>query len=93
MGGLSFPSAWGRLLEFERNGRSYMPGTILHTDHYNTVQRLAAMLLREAGNRIMQQFSQPVDFFLTNFRSQKDHTFGMKYLFMRRKKKSSRTLK
>ena len=61
VGELSFPSAWDRLLEFERNGRSYMPGTILHTDHYNTVQRLAAMLLREAGNRIMQQFSQPVD--------------------------------
>ena len=38
-----------------------MPGTILHRDHYNAVQRLAAMLLREADNRIMQQFSQPVD--------------------------------
>ena len=60
-GDLSFPSAWERLLEFERNGRSYMPGTILHTDHYNTVQKLAAMLLRESGNRIMQQFNSPVD--------------------------------
>ena len=63
-GDFSFPSAWDRLLEFERNGRSYMlalPGTILHTDHYNTVQILAAMLLREAGNRIVQQFSQSVD--------------------------------
>ena len=61
VGDLSFPSAWERLLESERNGRLYMPGTILHTDHYNTVQKLAAMPSREAGNRIMQQFSQPVD--------------------------------
>ena len=34
VGDLSFPSALEHLLEFERNGRSYMPGTILHTDHY-----------------------------------------------------------
>ena len=27
----------------------------------NTVQNLAAMLLREAGNRIVQQFNPPVD--------------------------------
>ena len=54
VGDLSFSSAWSRLLEFERNGRSYMHGTIMHSDHYNTVQKLAAMLLREVGSRIMQ---------------------------------------
>ena len=61
VGDLSFSSAWDRLLEFERNGRSYMPGSIMHSDHYNTVQKLSAMLLREVGNRIMQQFNAPVD--------------------------------
>ena len=37
VGDLSFPSAWDRLLEFERNGRSYMSRSIMHSDHYNTV--------------------------------------------------------
>ena len=58
---LTFSSAWSRLLEFERNGRSYMPGTIMHSDHYNTIQKLSAMLLREVGSRIMQQFNSLVD--------------------------------
>ena len=61
VGDLSFSSAWSRLLEFEGNGRPYIPGTIMHPDHYNTVQKLAAMLLREVGSRIMQQFNSPVD--------------------------------
>ena len=61
VGDLSFSSAWDRLLEFERNGRSYMPGSIMHSDHYNTVQKLSAMLLREVGSRIMQQFNAPID--------------------------------
>jgi hypothetical protein len=61
VGDLSFSSAWSRLLEFERNGRPYMPGSIMHSDHYNTVQKLSAMLLREVGSRIMQQFNAPDD--------------------------------
>ena len=55
VGDLCFSSAWSRLLEFERNERSYVPGTIMHSDHYNTVQKLAAMLLHEVGSRIMQR--------------------------------------
>ena len=61
VGDLSFSPAWSRLLEFERNGCSYMPGTIMHSEHYNTVQKLAVMLLREVGSRIMQQFDSSVD--------------------------------
>jgi hypothetical protein len=61
VGDLSFSSVWSRLLEFERNGRSYLPCTIMHSDHYNTVQKLAAMLLHEVGSRTMQQFNFPVD--------------------------------
>ena len=38
-----------------------MPGLVMHSDHYNTVHKLAAMLLREVGIRIMQQFNAPVD--------------------------------
>ena len=68
IGDLSFTSAWSRLLEFERNGRSYMPGTIMHSDHYNPVQRLAAMLLREVGTCVMQQFSSAVDWELVPYK-------------------------
>lgn len=57
----SFESAWKRILKFERQGRSYNAGSTLHVDHYNSVQRLAAMLLREVGTNIMRQFSTAVD--------------------------------
>lgn len=40
VGDLSASSDWARLLEFERNGYSYMPGTIMHSDHYKTIQQL-----------------------------------------------------
>ena len=60
-GDLAFSSVVSHLLEFERNGRSYMPGTIMHSNHSNTVQKLAAMLLREVWSRIMQHFNSRVD--------------------------------
>ena len=68
IGDLSFADAWERLLEFERNGRSYMPGSVMFSDHYNTVQKLAALLLREVGSRIMQQFNAPVDWEVVPFK-------------------------
>ena len=56
------------MLEFERNGRSYMPGAIMHSDHYNTIQKLATMLSREVGSRIMQQFILPVDWEVVRYK-------------------------
>ena len=99
VGDLSFPSTWARSLEFERNGRSYMPDTIMHSDHYNTAQKLAAMLLREVGSRVMQQSNSPVDCKLigrwspTSSLCQRDHVFGMKSPSSRRKRRSYRILR
>ena len=95
VGDLSFSSAWARLLGFERNGRPYMPGTIMHSGHYNTVQKLAAMLLREVGSRIVQQFNSPVDWEVApyKFPLSERSRFWKKSPSSRRERRSCRILR